>query len=491
MASVYKKTRRVVDPQTGKRIKKKSRKWWVKYRDEDGVIQRKPAFTDKTASQQYAAQLEKEAELAQAGGGDPYKKHRARPLAEHLDGYREFLAAKETSEKHVQQVFMRADTVVKGCGFVFFGDISPSAVQSFLAELKRSGRSAQTVNFYLSAIRQFLNWMVRDRRVPDNPLKSLRGYNVRADRRHDRRALSPDEFTRLIGAAENGSVIEGVPGRDRAMLYLVATWTGLRRKELSSLTRRSLNLDQQSPTVTVEAAYTKNGRQDVIPLHPVIADRLRTWLDSKESRNPDTPLFPLITPKGHFRKTAKMMKRDLGVARDKWIGEAKTEEERQRRKDSDFLKYQNEDKLFADFHSNRHAFITNLAQAGVHPKMAQSLARHSTIDLTMNTYTHVAMAERAAAVSSLPAPILPKQCDEQSNRDGTSEIGAQIGAQQLPLNGQALAPSGNERGETPPMKGVRKKSPNSCGGKGFGSEKQPLAGIGERKKKYTPEDSNL
>ncbi|MFW5690732.1 MAG: tyrosine-type recombinase/integrase, partial [Planctomycetota bacterium] len=44
-----------------------------------------------------------------------------------------------------------------------------------------------------------------------------------------------------------------------------------------------------------------------------------------------------------------------------------------------------------DFHALRHTFISNLARAGVHPRNAQALARHSTIDLTMNVYTHVAM----------------------------------------------------------------------------------------------------
>ncbi len=42
---------------------KVSQKWHVEYRDADGIRRSKPAFRDKTASQQFAAQLEKEAEL--------------------------------------------------------------------------------------------------------------------------------------------------------------------------------------------------------------------------------------------------------------------------------------------------------------------------------------------------------------------------------------------------------------------------------------------
>jgi integrase len=63
---------------------------------------------------------------------------------------------------------------------------------------------------------------------------------------------------------------------------------------------------------------------------------------------------------------------------------------------------------YADFHSLRHCFITGLARAGVSPKMAQTLARHSDIRLTLGVYTHVELPGRTAAIESLPAPLKPK-----------------------------------------------------------------------------------
>jgi len=79
------------------------------------------------------------------------------------------------------------------------------------------------------------------------------------------------------------------------------------------------------------------------------------------------------------------------------------EEVRATREASDFLAYRDSESRFADFHANRHTFITNLARVNVHPKLAQALARHSTINLTMNTYTHVGLDQRAEAVALLPA----------------------------------------------------------------------------------------
>src|SRR5262249_32847197 len=55
-----------------------------------------------------------------------------------------------------------------------------------------------------------------------------------------------------------------------------------------------------------------------------------------------------------------------------------------------------------DFHALRHTFITNLANGGVHPKTAQALARHSTITLTMDRYSHSLMGEQADALAALP-----------------------------------------------------------------------------------------
>jgi len=97
-----------------------------------------------------------------------------------------------------------------------------------------------------------------------------------------------------------------------------------------------------------------------------------------------------------------MIEKDLAAARDKWIKEAPTAAERRRRERSSFLASVDHNGLYADFHSLRKTFITNLSRAGVSPKMAQSLARHSDINLTMNTYTMLAVQDQAAAVECLP-----------------------------------------------------------------------------------------
>ena len=75
-----------------------------------------------------------------------------------------------------------------------------------------------------------------------------------------------------------------------------------------------------------------------------------------------------------------------------------------RREKSDFLLYRNTAGRYADFHATRHTFISNLSRCGVRPKLAQTLARHSDINLTMQVYSHVELEDQNAAIAALPGP---------------------------------------------------------------------------------------
>jgi integrase len=290
--------------------------------------------------------------------------------------------------------------------------------------------SKQTSNHYLRAVKQFCRWLKRTRRSEDNPLTDIPMLNVQTDRRHDRRPLLPEEFTLLVAAAEVGPRIESIPGADRAMMYILSAWTGYRKGEIGSLTRRSFDLSSDPPTVTVQAVYSKRKRTDTQVLHPDVVIRLTEWL-AVSDRGPTDLLFPVSgkVPGGIERKTAKMMRRDLAVARKAWLKEAETDDERAKRESTDFLKYVDGQGRYADFHANRHTFITNLGRVGVHPKTAQTLARHSDIRLTMNTYSHTDLAEKTEAVRRLPglwecsgsAPESQDGTDGQSVSQSTDE----------------------------------------------------------------------
>jgi site-specific recombinase XerD len=318
--------------------------------------------------------------------------------------------AKGNTVSHYSKSAQRIRSVAQACGFARIGDISASRVQERLAELRRDGLGIATVDHYLRCLKSFTRWLVRDRRTTEDRLLHLSFMNAEVDRRHARRALLPEEFCLPVAAARIGKSIEHISGADRAMMYVLAAWTGLRKGEIGSLTLRSFPFDADPPFVCVAAGYSKRKRTDRQVLHPELVRQLQEWLASQTNVDPDELLFPVSgrVPGGFERKTCKMMRCDLSAAREKWIAAAETPVETKRRKESDFLKYRNAAGAFADFHSNRHTFITTLERSGVRPKVAQTLARHSDIRLTLGIYTHAELADQTDAIASLPAPPGPK-----------------------------------------------------------------------------------
>jgi integrase len=419
-----------------KRAVSKSPVWHGRFTDANGERHQVKLSESKEIARRMLAKLSGDSQLAGVGLGDRFDGELARPLSEHVEDFRLYLAAKGNSPAYVDMTAKRCLAVLAGVQAELFLDLQPSAVIRFLADLRNQGRaelqlnkrqvkftrselvallgvnpgslprmlqrlgmagegngrkrrypravveallaqsgrglSIATSNYYLTAIRGFTRWLVRDGRAPNDPLAGLARMNPDSDVRVERRSLTPAEFTALFKAAVDGREYRGLTGPDRALLYLTAANTGLREGELASLTSGSF--DFKALTVTVQAAYSKRRRKDVVPLRPELADRLRAWLGKRKAG-------AHAWPGRWIQDGAEMIRLDLAAAGIPYI-------------DAEGRVY--------DFHSLRHQFISNLATAGVHPKVAQELARHSTITLTMDRYTHVALHDQAAALEKLP-----------------------------------------------------------------------------------------
>lgn len=314
------------------------------------------------------------AEQARSEGGHfkTYADQQKRPVREHVEDYISELEGNDDTRGYVRRTQSRVMRVLEGCGFEMVGQVKPGPVLEYLKRLQtRGGLSTTTRNHYLRAIKSFTAWLVRDGRAGENRLGHLSALNPNADRRHERRALTADEARDLVAAAERGETVLGVSGPLRALCYRLALTTGLRRNEIRSLTWGSFDLGG-NPTVTVEAGYSKHRRRDVLPLAADMAQALRRW---RLQHGLDDPVFPLP------HRTAEMLRVDLEGAG---------------------IAYRDSSGRVVDFHALRHTFITNLVRGGVHPKVAQTLARHSTIGLTMDHYAHLEALEQRSALDVLP-----------------------------------------------------------------------------------------
>ncbi len=301
MATIYKRTR-----DKGKRRVS----YWIQYRDHKGCRRTTKGYTDKALTEQLAAKLEHEAHLRRQGLIDPEQERLAAeisiPLVEQIDAYERSLRRKGNSEKHTKLVIHRIKRVMSGSGFETFADVNCEAVEEFLSEYRaEKGFGFRTHNHYAQAVDAFCRWMVSQQKVASNPLRGLPRLNAESDVRHQRRALSAEEVAKLIGSARKSEkLIQCYDGETRAMIYLMGYLTGLRRKELASLTPKSFDFESTPPTLTVEAACSKHRKRDTLPLHPELIAVLPAWLAGKSTKE---PLFPRLAK----RRTWFMVKSDL------------------------------------------------------------------------------------------------------------------------------------------------------------------------------------
>jgi integrase len=182
------------------------------------------------------------------------------------------------------------------------------------------------------------------------------------------------------------------------MVYRMAAFTGLRAQELASLTARSFDLRADPPTVCVDACYSKHRRKDVLPLAEDLVERVRGYL---AQRMAETDIDERLWPGKWYRKAGEILQADLAAARKAWLEKTDSRQRKERDK-SEYLVSEDSAGRVADFHSLRHGFITYLVTANVPPKVAQTLARHSTISLTMDRYTHLGIVDLVDGLKRLP-----------------------------------------------------------------------------------------
>ena len=143
------------------------------------------------------------------------------------------------------------------------------------------------------------------------------------------------------------------------------------RRKLTRRYRRDLSFGDV-PFVSLRSVNEKNCKVSTVPLRSDLAGDLRGWV---EGRPIDALVFNV--PAGLLR----IFDRDLVAAGIDKI------DERGRR---------------VHLHALRMSTATHLSAAGVSPRTAQALMRHSDIKLTMATYTDERLLNSAGAVALLP-----------------------------------------------------------------------------------------
>jgi integrase len=370
MASVYRRKKKdgTIDPI-----------WVGQYKTAGGKWRTFKGSRDKRHTLQKAQELEARETELRLGVANPVERAVAaqafRPCSEHLKDYRLELLARGDTVKHIDHTIGAIQRLLDDSAAVMLSEIQANRVTAALGRL-RVKRSARTSNHARTALLGWVKWLWHNARIlaPPPGLMGIRPANLAVDRKRIRRALSPAEAGRLyVATAGSDETIGGLDGIDRSVLYRLAFETGLRANELRTLTPESFQLDGPDPVVVVKAGHSKHRREDRQPLPAAAPAWLRPWL---ETRTPGKTMF------GTMGRPAKMLRADL----------ARIE-----------VPYQTDEGVI-DFHALRGSAVTHWVDSGIEPSVAQKLARHSTITLTMDRYKRTTPTQIRDALDSANQP---------------------------------------------------------------------------------------
>ncbi len=230
-------------------------------------------------------------------------------------------------------------------------------IQSYLAKRISAGNSARSTARFLSCLRGFYQYLIRENQIDENPTALIDNPTLG---RPLPKTLSENDVESLLHAPDTDSAI-GL--RDRTMLEVLYA-CGLRVSELINLTISDINLRQG-----VIRIFGKGSKERLVPL----GDEAMAWIE-KYMQHGRPELIGMAQDDIVFPSTrGKIMTRQTFWHRIKhWASVAHIEKE-------------------ISPHTLRHAFATHLLNHGADLRVVQLLLGHSDLSTTQ-IYTHIAQA---------------------------------------------------------------------------------------------------
>ncbi len=230
-------------------------------------------------------------------------------------------------------------------------------LQRHLAWRLEQGRKARSTARFLSSVRRFYRYLVREGRIGVDPSARIEGPRLG---RPLPRSLTEPEVEALLAAPDTARPL-GL--RDRAMLELIYA-CGLRVSELVALQDGQVNL-----RLGVVQVRGKGGRERIVPLGEEASDWLERYRAEARPRilrgRACEALFPT-------RRAAAMSRQAFWYAVRRYARRAGITKP-------------------ISPHTLRHAFATHLLNHGADLRVVQLLLGHSDLSTTQ-IYTHVARA---------------------------------------------------------------------------------------------------
>jgi integrase len=303
---------------------------------------------------------------------EPSKENVAQYLARWLRDSVAHTVRPVTLESYTRYVRLHA---VPALGNLALAKLSPAHLQQLYSDRLSAGLSRRTVQYLHAILHRALEQAVRWQLINRNPADAV---DAPRPARPPIRVLTPAEVEQLVRA------LDGDPLR---LLYYLAVATGCRRGELVAL--RWQDIDWNRPALLINRTAEEVGGQ-VIWTEPKTArsrravplpePALAALIAHRQTADPHCELLfsrpgGLPVSPGHVSQHFAVILKRAGLPRVR-------------------------------LHDLRHTHATMLLAADVHPKVVAERLGHSTITLTLDTYSHVLPTMQDEVTKKLNA-ILP------------------------------------------------------------------------------------
>lgn len=244
---------------------------------------------------------------------------------------------------------------------------SPTAedILSFKRRLEADGKTAKTINTYLTSVRLFFAWAESMRLCP-NIAKSVKGIRIYRREEGSKDCLTPDQVNSLLDSIDR-TTLEGK--RDFAFLKL-SIGTALRAIEIIRADvgdiRHSMDKAGQERSVLFVHGKGRGGKKEFVELPASIHAAINEYLGARGSTAPESPLF---VSRSKRNKGERLTTRSVS------------------RTAKDRMKAIGINSKRITLHSLRHTGCTLALLAGAELKSVQEMARHADINTTLH-YVH-------------------------------------------------------------------------------------------------------
>jgi len=234
-------------------------------------------------------------------------------------------------------------------------DASREDLLHFLARQMQAGRSPRSLSRYLSGIRQFYQWLLREGRIQQDPSALIESPKLG---RGLPKALSESQVVALLEAPDTSTAL-GL--RDRTMLEVMYA-TGLRVSELTGLRAANISISQG-----IVRVMGKGGKERLVPLGEEALSWMQRYLENSR---------PALMRGGDCAEVFVTARRSGMTRQAFWHS---------------IRKYANAAGITHPVspHMLRHSFATHLLNHGADLRVVQLLLGHSDLSTTQ-IYTHIA-----------------------------------------------------------------------------------------------------